>query len=544
MIARRAWMAAAAVLAGGMLPGCGRDRPAALWPSRWVGAHAARGHRLRDAPGAPASAAAAPVRRAGVVVVGGGIAGLAALHRLAREGIDDAVLLELEDDLGGNSRGHRIEGIACPLGAHYLPLPGEPAREVAEWLESIGLLRRQGGRLVADERHLCHAPQERLFIDGAWQEGLLPHAEPGSAAWNEARRFSDEVAAAQRTLGFAIPTLRARWTAAHAALDAIPFSAWLDRRGIHDPGLRWTLDYCCRDDYGAGADVVSAWAGLHYFASRHGFRTPGDDTSPAEDPVLTWPEGNAWLVQRLAAPLAGRCHTGRVVQRIEPGLHAVQLDAWDATRGQSERWIARQVVLAVPLFIAARLLPAPPPALAAALQTQRMAPWLVANLQIDEPLVDRLGLPLAWDNVIHGAEGLGYVNAMHQALSPAPGPTVFTAYAAVPEAERAALLAMPAEAAAARIVAPLAAVHPDLPRKIRRADLMRYGHAMAIPVPGARGSAARAALADAQGRLHFGHADLSAYSVFEEAYTRGWLAGGAAADAVREPRLAVRTSRE
>ena len=60
------------------------------------------------------------------------------------------------------------------------------------------------------------------------------------------------------------------------------FAAWLDaRRPAPTPHLRWYLDYCCRDDYGAGAAQVSAWAGLHYFASRHGFHAPGDDDDAA-----------------------------------------------------------------------------------------------------------------------------------------------------------------------------------------------------------------------------------------------------------------------
>ena len=50
--------------------------------------------------------------------------------RCARAGVDDFALLELEDAAGGNSRGHALGGIACPLGAHYLPVPGDDAREV------------------------------------------------------------------------------------------------------------------------------------------------------------------------------------------------------------------------------------------------------------------------------------------------------------------------------------------------------------------------------------------------------------------------------
>jgi hypothetical protein len=53
-----------------------------------------------------------------------------------------------------------------------------------------------------------------------------------------------------------------------------------------------------------------------------------------------------------------------------------------------------------------------------------------------------------------------------------------------------------------------------------------------VPTPGLRGDAALAALGTAQGRLHFAHADLSASSVFEEACTRGTLAGQAVAQAL------------
>ena len=63
----------------------------------------------------------------------------------------------------------------------------------------------------------------------------------------------------------------------------------------------------------------------------------------------------------------------------------------------------------------------------------------------------------------------------------------------------------------------------------RRVDLMRYGHAMSIPGPGVRSSAALNALAAPQRRVHFAHADLSAYSVFEEAFFHGMRAGRAAA---------------
>jgi hypothetical protein len=56
---------------------------------------------------------------------------------------------------------------------------------------------------------------------------------------------------------------------------------------------------------------------------------------------------------------------------------------------------------------------------------------------------------------------------------------------------------------------------------LQQADLMRWGHAMAIPAPGVRSQPARQALRQARGRVRFAHSDLAGYSVFEEAFTLG-----------------------
>lgn len=524
---RRDWLAGLAATPLGLLAACARDA-APTWPARWIGADHARGHRLRDLAAGPLPAPAR-TQRCAVLVIGAGIAGLATARTLARDGIDDLRIAELESSAGGNSRGHRLGGMACPLGAHYLPVPDVPAVEVIALLEELGLRRTEHGRAVYDERHLCHSPQERLFIDGRWHDGLLPPVDALPAAQragtlDQYRRFAAAVARAGH---FAVPTARAPWTDAHAALDALTFSTWLDREGFDAPALRWYLDYCCRDDFGAGTRQVSAWAGLHYFASRHGFHAPGE-TGEERDAVLTWPQGNAWLAARLAEPVADRLLAGRVALRVTEGRGGVDVDLWDDAAQAIERWHADQVVLALPLFAAQRLLAAPPPALQAIAPRMAYAPWLVANLQLDTPLDDRVGAAPSWDNVVYGSAALGYVDAMHQSLRPHAGPTVLTAYWALGgddeaqlKAQRTRLLQEPASAWAAAVVADLAVAHPDLPRRVVQVDLMRYGHAMGIPRPGLRGDPALAALARPHGRVHFAHADLSAYSVFEEALYHG-----------------------
>ncbi|MFZ2649840.1 MAG: FAD-dependent oxidoreductase, partial [Burkholderiaceae bacterium] len=499
---------------------------------------------------------------------------------LLREGIEDVQVFELEDGAGGNSRGHTMGGMACPLGAHYLPLPGAQAVEVAQLLAEFGLSRLQGGRTVYDERHLCHSPQERLFIGGQWVEGLLPPVD--ALPWGQRTqtrrqylRFHAAVEAAGADQAFCVPAARARASTFAASLGGVSFANWLGTQGYTAPALLWYLDYCCRDDFGAGAGFVSAWAGLHYFASRHGFHAPGADSAETQrrpqavalqrpppegveetsggrafpqdhDAVLTWPQGNAWLTQRLAAPLGERLHTGHVALRVRDGRHEASVEFWNAATQSRATWTAAHVVLALPLFVAARLVETPPGALTQAAALLQYAPWLVANLHLREPLVDRGGAAPAWDNVLFDSPTLGYVDATHQSTKPHPGPTVLTAYWALGGAapqelgvQRARLLDAPWSVWAESVLQEIARAHPDIGAHLARIDLMRYGHAMAIPAPGVHGHVALLALTRARGRLRFAHSDLSGYSVFEEALFHGERAGRAIA---RELRPAARSA--
>jgi monoamine oxidase len=550
---RRHWMKAAAcsgLAASGLLSAC-KDKPP-TYSGQWVGANMQRGHRLREHLATTKSAqwpAPASKHRASVLVVGAGIAGLACARALMQAGIDDVHVLELEDAPGGNSRAQTLGGMACPLGAHYLPVPDENNPELLQWLYELQLCRFEQDRWVFDERHLCHSPQERVHVPdeavgGYWFEGLLPPAEAlpqaQQAAMNHHVHLFSKLVRAQAANAFAIPTARAVFSAELQALDALTFAQWLDNQGITAPALRWYLDYCCRDDYGAGAAQVSAWAGLHYFASRHGFRAPGEAALIEEHPVLTWPQGNAWLTDRLAAPLQNRLHSARVVLQVDEEKQGVQVLVWNDSTAQVEHWSAPHVVLATPLFVAQRLWRNPSPELASAL-TQAVAhavhaPWLVANVQLKSALAAQGGAAPSWDNVVYGSPALGYVDAMHQNTRPHAGPTVLTSYWALGgdnlatlQQQRRELLNQPWSHWAANVVADLSRTHPDLPQKVQQVDLMRYGHAMSVPTPGVRArlaQAARAALASTPtGRVHFAHSDLSGYSILEEAFFHGHQSG-------------------
>jgi monoamine oxidase len=521
------------------LAACGDHREIA---GGFSGASAERGHLLRDTTSWPSPSV---TRRTRAVIAGGGVAGLAAARALRLKGMQDFVLLELEDSAGGNARGTKVGGLDCPMGAHYLPVPAPGATDLQDLLEEFGLRQRVSGRWQYDERHLCHSPQERLFIDGAWQDGLLPVRGVSAATLAQYRRFEQLVEQARANARWTIPVESDRLNPMQRSLAAISFATYLGQNGLEDAHLRWYLDYCCRDDYGAGSATVSAWAGLHYFASRHGFHAPAShqgelavrsESGDAEG-LLTWPEGNAWLTRRLAAPLQERLQTGRSVVRIATARSGVEVDAFNHATRQVERWQAERAIVALQIHIAARVVEPAPDWLIQAAQRVVQAPWLVANLHIERALHDRPGPAPSWDNVIYGdassAPGLGYVDAMHQSLQSVPGATVFTYYRALGDATggmpagalagRRALLERPWSQWRDEILSELSAAHADLPAKVTRIDISRYGHAMAVPVPSVMGQVG--AQAQPMPRLKFAHSDWSGYSVFEEAFAQGHKAG-------------------
>jgi glycine/D-amino acid oxidase-like deaminating enzyme len=450
------------------------------------------GHRLRDGARFPTPQ---HTRKTSIVIVGGGIAGLSAAWRLQKRGAE-FVVLEMDATAGGNARSDRSEVTAFPWAAHYVPVPGPRATLVRELFEELGVFADG----VWDERHLCQAPQERLFLHGRWQEGLEPQVGPTAKDRDQFARFEERVDAARATGQFTIPmALGVR----PSALDGTSMAEWLRDQRLDSPWLRWSIDYACRDDYGARADAISAWAGLHYFASRE----------PHEIGPLTWSEGNGWITDRLLDRIGRFVHTGQVVYRI-----AKSGRQWSVVTPDTA-WTADAVIFAAPSFLASRIVEHAPPT-----PDFEYSPWLTANVWLDRWPSER-GIPPAWDNVIFDSPSLGYVVATHQSLRTFIPKTVWTYYWALdrgtPRANRTWLLAQDWRTLRDRVLDDLSRAHPDIRDCARRVDICRMGHAMIRPTPGFLASAARRQLSASRDRLFYAHSDLSGVSIFEEAQYRG-----------------------
>jgi hypothetical protein len=382
------------------------------------------------------------------------------------------------------------------------------------------------GEPVVREEMLCRDPQERLFYEGTWYEGLYLNAGASPEDKAELKAFRREIdrwAAMRDGKGrraFAIPSAQSSEDAEVAALDRISMAEWLDGHGWRTPRLRWFVEYACRDDYGSTLDHTSAYAGVFYFASRTG--TAGEDTQP----VITWPEGNGRLVDHLYGTAREHVRLGLAAADVAPferdGRAGVDVVAITED-GRAEGFRADQVVFAAPRFVARHVIApwrAEPPAF---LEQFEYGAWMVANLTLrDRPRSH--GLRFAWDNVLYDSPSLGYVVATHQ-RGVDHGPTVLTYYYplcdADPHAARTRLLSAGWAEWAEVALTDLSRAHPDIRDLCTRLDVMRWGHAMIKPKPGfLQGRARREAAIPFRG-IHFAHADLSGVALFEEAFDQG-----------------------
>ncbi len=484
-----------------------------------AGANAATGHLLRTGN----FPAATKTLDTEILIVGGGATGLSAKRWLEQHGQNNVLLLELDKQPGGNSVAGANSVSAYPWGAHYMTLPDTTNTDLISFLRSAGIITSfdSNGLPVYNEYYLCHDPEERLYINGHWQEGLVPRFGTGSTDRLQTERFLKETERLKHAVGndgqpcFAIPLDTSSADEEYRRLDNITFDQYLTENGYTSRYLRWYLEYCCKDDYGSTLHQTSAWAGLHYFASRK-----GRAANALSSAVLTWPEGNAFLINALKHQAPDNVRTNMLVHNLELTAGGVLVQCYNAASRSCTTIRARKVLLCTPQYITKRIVgtlqyPASAPS---------YAPWVVANVTLDR-FPASSGFPLCWDNVIYGQESVGYVNARHQNLGHLPG-SVVTYYLPVTGddtlASRRSIRELPYTHWRDRVVQDLEFAHPGIRHRITNIDVWIWGHGMVRPSPGYIWSNARqAARQPIDNRVFFAHTDLSGISVFEEAFFQG-----------------------
>ncbi len=496
-----------------------------IYPGRQEG-HFLRDHRQLPAP--------SDIVETDVVVLGSGIAGLTAAWKMNKQGFTDFKVVSGPEPFGNAASG-QFGDLHFPTGAHYLPVPSPASFHVREILIDLGIIVRDGDRErpYYDERYLLHAPQERLLRNGRWQEGIIPSAAVPAAELAEHRRFFQEI---ERLRGltdsrgqriFAIPSMLSSVDQTWQDLDRLTFKDWLIQQRFQAPTLHWYLNYCCRDDFGSRYDQVSAWVGLHYFCSRIGRAANAESGA-----WLTWPGGLGPLAEAMDLAAGSRRIAGTAV-RVTHTSKGVEALCFELRDGIPRSFIvrARKAICAMPLFVAARIVDnITDLGFDPARHMPTYAPWLVANFLMKGFPPELPDAPLSWDNVVYDEPGLGYVVSTHQDIRVAPPPkTVFTAYVALSDRDPLSARKWMESASAQEL---LAVASADLKSaygwkfaaNAERVDMTLRAHAMAIPAPNFRSNAGIKALRELDGPILFAHADLSGFSVFEEAAWWGYRA--------------------
>ena len=492
------------------------------------------GHYLRDQKNLPAPS---KTIHTDVLILGSGVAGLTAAWKMHKLGKRDFLMLDGPQPYG-NAAGGAFGEYAYPTGGHYLPLPSPESTHVREILSDLGIILRDGDKEAPyyDERFVLHAPEERLLRDGMWEEGFLPTA--GLPEWElaEHKRFFAEVEHLRQLRGkdgrrvFVFPTMLSSSDPQWAGLDLITLKQWMEQGGYRSPSLHWYLNYCCRDDYGRRYDEISAWAGLHYYCSRW-----GKAANAGNGAWLTWPGGMSPVASAMDKA-AGQQRMAGTAYRLQ--LHpdgGVEALCFSLENGQPRTWRirARKAICAMPLYVAARIIPH-----IAQLgfdlkrDAPSYAPWMVANFLMQQFPAELPAVPLSWDNVVYDEPGLGFVVSTHQDIRVRPPEkSVFSCYVAlshlkIDEARKWLNQATSAELLELAVRDLKTAYGWKLAPCVERVDITVRGHAMAAPLPGFRSNAGCRALREETGPILFAHADLSGFSVFEEAAWWGYRAAG------------------
>jgi monoamine oxidase len=249
---------------------------------------------------------AAP-RRADVVIIGAGLAGLTAARQLVRAGIRSVLVLEARDRVGGRTLNQPVGG-------------GQVVEAGGQW---VGPTQH---RILALARELrvatfktYTAGTDLVHVDGrrttGGQDGLAP---ADAAELARARRQLEELA---RTVPLAAP-----WRTPHAAeLDRLTLADWANRnvrtpdaRAAFAIGVASTLD---------DPSEVSLLYYLFFLRSTGGFAVLDATAGGAQDSRFVG--GSQLLSLRMAAQLGDRvvvgCPVRRVVQRGD-GLVRVEAD--------------------------------------------------------------------------------------------------------------------------------------------------------------------------------------------------------------------------
>ncbi len=273
-------------------------------------------------------------RQTDVVIVGAGLAGLAAARKLTADGID-CVVLEARDRVGGRTLNHPIgDGKIVEVGGQWV---GPTQTRVLELMRELGL----------ESFPTYHEGEHVIEYEGDLDRytGTIPKlvkrvlADFGQAQWKLDR------------MARKVP-VEAPWTAPKAKeWDSQTLWSWM-RRNVYTRGGREGLSLGVEAVWAAQPEDLSLLHVLFYIASAGGLDALWDTEGGAQDARVV---GGSQLISiRMAEELGDRVVLDAPVRRIahEPDRVTVQAGELEVD--------ARRVIVAMPPTLTCRIAYDPP----------------------------------------------------------------------------------------------------------------------------------------------------------------------------------------
>jgi monoamine oxidase len=398
-------------------------------------------HRLRDGETFPKPTTA---RSHELVIIGGGISGLMAAYLTQDR---DVLLLEKEPQFGGNARTQELQNFPCSIGTAFIGSS-----------DSSGALARELGIPPIPIANWDGTVDRGVFTPDTWGEGLssLPYE----------RKILQQFHACRRDLAA---------TEDEARFDDVSLESMI--RPYGPEVLRWWTAFCLSTWGGLPSEVAASLAldELRWWAA-----------PDRRDTRATWEGGVGVLSRRLAervtVPLGERLMDRATVISINSEADRVNVTYY--YEGQVVQVEAKAAIIAVPKYVAVRIVHDLPADQLRAMQKIRYTPHCVVNLVFDRPL-RRLG----YDTWFPGKRFTDVIEAdwvqRDRRSATSPAGIVMTCYVPLNESTRESLLSENwCRNLATQVLADFQKSLPDYQVDPIEIHLYRRGHAIHKSSPG------------------------------------------------------------